>query len=480
MQINKKSFAREAFRALAFFCVLLLAVSGFTSLFCFKYNEVIYSLETFYEQEENTVDVLIIGSSHAFENINTAVLYDDFGVASFNLGSSIQPMWNSYHYLVEALKTQSPSLVVLEGYTLSSFLLPGEYQDEGRLFKSVFGFRPSLNALANLRASVPEGEFWEYFFRFYRYHSRYDGDLGPQDYYPDQGMAIYADWKGYLPNHHHTVYAYPQAAGMAGTQALTAKTELYYLKIIELCQSRGIPLYIVITPFHITEQEQQQFNRAAEIAAEYGVPFIDYNQPAQLEALDFDFSRDMTLGNHLSVDANMRLTRHLGEMLTSAHAFVDRRGDPRYASWARSSAFYARDLTNHELSALTQIEDYLARVTADPDYTVVVSVTGYCADYFDQITALLAPLGVDDIYFDYAMNGTWAVRGGEVIRRYTPGMSHPYVQLDNSTVTFDSGFFPVADRKNVMLTEKGLNIVVYDHVTKAFVDSVWFDGICVF
>ena len=45
--------------------VLAVSLLGFHKVFSFKYGDGIYSVTTFYEQEEDSVDLLILGSSHA-------------------------------------------------------------------------------------------------------------------------------------------------------------------------------------------------------------------------------------------------------------------------------------------------------------------------------------------------------------------------------------------------------------------------------
>ena len=71
-------------------------------------------MQNFYGQPENSIDLLCIGSSHAFIDINTGVLWDEYGIPSYVLGGSLQPFWNTYYNLQEAVKTQTPRLVVLQ------------------------------------------------------------------------------------------------------------------------------------------------------------------------------------------------------------------------------------------------------------------------------------------------------------------------------------------------------------------------------
>lgn len=62
-------------------------------------------IQQFYNQKENTIDVLCIGNSATYVNINPAIMWEN-GIASFNLCESSQMPWNTYYYLEEALKTQ--------------------------------------------------------------------------------------------------------------------------------------------------------------------------------------------------------------------------------------------------------------------------------------------------------------------------------------------------------------------------------------
>ena len=80
------------------FCLLLVVILWKTDrIFEVKYGDGIYSMTKFYDLEDHTVDTLVLGSSHAFEDINTGVLWEDYGIAAYVLGGSIQTMWNTYY-----------------------------------------------------------------------------------------------------------------------------------------------------------------------------------------------------------------------------------------------------------------------------------------------------------------------------------------------------------------------------------------------
>ena len=71
----------------------------------------IIPVKSLYEQEEGTIDALFLGSSHCGIGIDIGELWKSYGISGFALWGSTQPPWNSYYYLREALKTQSPEVV---------------------------------------------------------------------------------------------------------------------------------------------------------------------------------------------------------------------------------------------------------------------------------------------------------------------------------------------------------------------------------
>lgn len=79
-----------------------------------KRTDGVTTMQGLYAQKDNTVDVLLLGSSHAGMNLDASVLWSEYGIASYCPWGSIQPFWNSYYSLIEALKTQNPKVVVLK------------------------------------------------------------------------------------------------------------------------------------------------------------------------------------------------------------------------------------------------------------------------------------------------------------------------------------------------------------------------------
>lgn len=76
-----------------------------------------YRWEEFYQLPQgNSLDILFLGSSHAYRGFDPQLLEEWSGIKSFNLGSSGQTPLTSLHVLHNAIQHQRPKMVVMELY----------------------------------------------------------------------------------------------------------------------------------------------------------------------------------------------------------------------------------------------------------------------------------------------------------------------------------------------------------------------------
>lgn len=79
--------------------------------------------KTYKSLDENSVDVLLTGSSKIHANINPIVMWKSEGFTSYDISGSSMDLTTTYYYLREAFRTQHPKIVVIDilllgnGYT---------------------------------------------------------------------------------------------------------------------------------------------------------------------------------------------------------------------------------------------------------------------------------------------------------------------------------------------------------------------------
>ena len=102
------------------FVLVLIAPFAAVSLVLTSRGTYCRAVASFCAAEPNSVDVLVVGSSHAYCTFNPIVLFRDFKITSHVLATQSQPLAATYHYVKLALKTQRPKVVVVESFMLTS------------------------------------------------------------------------------------------------------------------------------------------------------------------------------------------------------------------------------------------------------------------------------------------------------------------------------------------------------------------------
>ena len=111
--------------------------------------------------------MLFLGSSYAYCDWNPGVMYAESALTGYVLGGSEQTPAITYWYLREALKTQKPSVVVMEG----SSLFFARYQNYTQIN---LGYMPwGMNRVKAIFDAAEPDKRLGLFFDLYFYHDRW-------------------------------------------------------------------------------------------------------------------------------------------------------------------------------------------------------------------------------------------------------------------------------------------------------------------
>ena len=111
-----KDKIKKIVKTIVFLGCFLVGLYFICSILKFKYADGVKPMENFYDLPEDTVDVLLLGSSHMGMNVDPSILWDEQGIAAYACWGGMQPTWNTYYFLKECLKYQTPKLVVMDTY----------------------------------------------------------------------------------------------------------------------------------------------------------------------------------------------------------------------------------------------------------------------------------------------------------------------------------------------------------------------------
>ncbi|HIU23963.1 MAG TPA: hypothetical protein IAD17_03470 [Candidatus Coprovicinus avistercoris] len=360
---------RRATRVFAFLICCLGLLGTLNQITSYKYGDGMLQPQLIEELPDNSCDVMFFGSSRVFENVNTGQLWDEWGIASFNSCGSVQPLWDTYYYMLQAFEKQHPRVAVVEVYRAVE---TRDYADESRIIKNTFSLPANLSLEAK-EVSAPEDQLADYILEWPFYHGRVD-ELTREDFLPYKGSERWKNWKGFSANFTHGNFEEPDVSQVTERKPLSDKSQEYLVKIIDLCEERDIPLVLIVAPYPLSESEQAVYNSVSDYAARRGVPFINFN--LDYESAGIDFSTDFASDSHLNYLGANNFTQVLGQYLKDNYDLPDRRGETGYDSWQRDADDIRARRRDHQLSIFTNPSELIGQTLSSDnadDYLILVA-----------------------------------------------------------------------------------------------------------
>lgn len=117
------------------------------------------------------------------------------------------------------------------------------------------------------------------------------------------------------------------------TTPLHPESEKCYRDLLSYCADHDIPLLLTANPNISIESLEEQVNYCQNIAAEYGIPFLNLNTPERWEEMGLDPECDFYNTNHINVNGAKKFTTYFAEYLSKQYELPDHRNDPAFASW---------------------------------------------------------------------------------------------------------------------------------------------------
>lgn len=304
-------------KPIIFIIIFLLIFSYLSNLFCRKtlngtWNHT-QKISGFYNEPENEFDIMYFGSSNTYCSFNPLIFYEETGIKSYVFASQQQPVWASYAYMKEALKTQSPKLLVLD---ILMFSKNQEYYDDGVNYSFMDDIPLSGNKIELAFAAAPSGERFRLLINFIKYHSRWS-ELTEEDY--EFKRSETRDYlKGYVLLEDTYKEAAEPAENIDETAPLADKEILYFNKIVSLAKKHNIPLLLVKTPSNAAAGDMKLFNSIKNLAEENDIEFIDYN--LLYPEIGFVMNEDFYDKSHLNYKGAEKFTRYFAADMLSHYA----------------------------------------------------------------------------------------------------------------------------------------------------------------
>lgn len=295
-----------------------------------NYPELLW--EEYYQVEEN-IDLLLLGSSHAYRGLNPYIFQEQLGVNTFNMGSSSQNPIDSYYILHEVFQSHSPEVVVYEVYWM---IMEGEDFDFTSATYNYDYMALSWTKFKYMVSAFSYDQWLKANLLSVRYHDNWsDADTikyNLKNKYINKLLGV-PILEASLTNDEHYI-----GKGFVESQRIVSSEKLmknnlfndyagmklndkkleYFRAIINLCKKTDTTLILVTAPL-----PQGSIDKVPDYASihgffddwarEEGLYYFDYNviSPGYLSFKDFHFKDD----HHLNTTGSEVLSEHLARLL---------------------------------------------------------------------------------------------------------------------------------------------------------------------
>lgn len=302
----------------------------------------------FYAEEEETIDVLYLGTSATNRYFIPPKAYDEAGIAAFDLATMGLPMLFVPDLIDEVEKTQSPQLYIIE---LRNVLKTKNDITDAHIRRVTDSMPASANKYEALdkalkytegatgeRSNIDESPI-DYLIPIVKYHSRLSsGEITPEDFKP---WTVKNTTKGYvLSDLTLQQKPYEPPVYSEGYQELAPEMEEALIAVLDRCDQLDAEVMFVLSPYAMRKDVQEKFNTAIEMVEARGYTVLDCNHKEVTDVMGIDWQHDLYNSKHVNYVGAEKYTEYLVDYLEEHYDLPDRRGDSRWDSWAKAYEEY--------------------------------------------------------------------------------------------------------------------------------------------
>lgn len=334
----KKKFAKKKW--LLRWCAFLLI---FSLLFQFisylvrpvnTYNRL--NIVDYYHEQKNTLDMVYIGGSAAFVYWMPYEAWSEYGIVSKVFAYNSIPADAIKASIQEALKTQSPDLLVLDAR-------PFQYRENiGLQEVYIRNFSDSIHYSWNrakfLFKAIPllnDGElnnFNDYFFDISKYHNLWK-TVNQSSWKLALNEPIDTDDIKFGFQFIRKIEPVPEPLWMniQKQKPVNSVTNRILQELMDYCKTLEQKVLFVVSPFGETEEQKKTYNYIESIITQNGFEFLNTND--YIDAMKLDYTHDFYNVSHVNALGAKKYTSFLGAYIQEHYVLPNRKEDPAYSQW---------------------------------------------------------------------------------------------------------------------------------------------------
>lgn len=280
----------------------------------------------FYNEEENSLDVVFIGASEVFTGFSPAYAFHQFGFTSYMYSVNSNPGSLYKSQLKEILSRQNPQLIFVE---VNGFLYDDAamMKDESTLRMYIENIPMSFNKLDTI-FRYQYSDKLSMLFPFIKYHGDWqDGNALDLRYFQKTNANNDPSYlKGIVTetfvDDHAPVYEVPYDDN---GWTITEMSKEYLIDFLKYCKSEQLDNIVFVRFPHKLDNYNSYIranlaNNVGSIVEQYGFEYLNLDQ--KMEDMNIDYLNDFYNPEHLNIYGQIKLTDYLGNLIVSKYNVI--------------------------------------------------------------------------------------------------------------------------------------------------------------
>ena len=339
---------KRIIKVTAFLLVFVILFAAVSRMFMTNSNNT-RSIQGIYAEKENTLDVLMVGASSTKTNFASPLAYKNFGFTSYTLSYDGTAFEMLEPLLKEAMKTQSPKLVLID---LRAVLTPLTNQ---RARSVIDNMKWSDNKRETIEKYSSEDSKLSFYMTLDKYHTRWKDISSVLSYYyymlteplRYDAFSQYSLKEIYIDKQHFLKGFFTSTLigetemcvtfdEVTEKDRISDSAEKAILDMMQYLKEENINGVFFLSPMCYSERfvyEQrlpQQLNYARDFVREHGFECIDLRNNKDAENMGFDHTTDFGDARHMNINGAVKFTNYFGKMISEKYNLPDHRGDETY------------------------------------------------------------------------------------------------------------------------------------------------------
>lgn len=285
-------------------------------------------IKGFYAEEQETIDVALIGSSEMYSSFSAPLAYEKYGFTSYPYATASSTSAAMKTQIKEVMRTQSPDLIVIE---INAFLYATNNEEKESSIRNYIDNVP-LNAnkieyIENTPAVRKLGRR-EFYLPIFKYHGVWNDYPAPWNKVKTritQDLRGYTMLRGFKTTANRLVVKEkvynPQLPVDETRGEFEPRYEQYFRDFLQYCKDEKIDNLLFVRFPHVVKKETYnrftRGNTAGDILHEYGFSYINFERDET--AMSYDAYNDYYNFDHLNIYGAEKFTDYFGKILTEKY-----------------------------------------------------------------------------------------------------------------------------------------------------------------